>query len=97
MASQNLIQEAAFILRRLAESTPTNSDQLPEWYNRSREFQAFLKAHPAVCDVMPHFVHHYLADADIRAREPEYRAEQQGQILEIISEFEAGRIPPDSA
>jgi hypothetical protein len=96
MAGQNLIQEAALMLRRLAESTPTNSDQLSQWYERSREFQAFLKAHPAICNAMPHFVHHYLADADIRAREPEYRADQQDQILGIISEFEAGRIPPDA-
>ncbi len=88
MPSDLLIADAARSLRRLAESSPTDATKLAEWYERASEFQVFLKAHPALSDVMPHFVYHYLADADIRAREPDYHDDQQTHILEIISELE---------
>ena len=81
-------------LRELADSSPTNVSDLPAWYKRASEFEAVLRADGgALSDSIPHFVWHYLADADIRARDLAYRADQQAAILEIIIALEAGRRP----
>jgi hypothetical protein len=37
-----------------------------------------------VVDVIWGNLEHYLADADIRARDPEYRAMQNGELLNLI-------------
>jgi hypothetical protein len=85
------------MLRELAESTPEDATQLPAWYERAREFEAMLRADTGpLRDAIPHFVWHYLADADIRARDDGYRTDQQAEILEIIMALEAGRKPDDA-
>jgi hypothetical protein len=82
------------MLRELAESTPEDAHALPAWYKHAREFEAVLRSdRGALSDAIPHFVWHYLADADIRARDLAYRADQQATILEIIVALEAGRSP----
>jgi hypothetical protein len=95
MPSDISIGAAGRLLRNLAESSPTDAGQLDAWYDRADEFQLLLKEHSALSELIPHFVWHYLADADIRARDPDYRALQQAQILEIISELEG--VPTDPA
>ena len=99
---RNLIAEETLhrlgrMLRQLAESTPTAKAELPDWYERAQEFQNFISANADQIDALPHFVHHYLADADIRARDEIYRVEQQSTILEIISALERGEVPPNAA
>ena len=85
------------MLRELAESTPDDVRQLPAWYERAREFEAMLRSDTgALWDAIPHFVWHYLADADIRARDDGYRTDQPATILEIIMTLEAGRRPDDA-
>jgi len=81
------------MLRALAESTPEDARQLPAWDERAREFEAVLHSDGVLSDAIPHFVWHYLADADIRVRDLAYRADQQATILEIIIALEAGRRP----
>jgi len=85
------------MLRELAESTPGNARQLPAWYERAREFESILRSDTgALSDAIPHFVWHYLADADIRARDDAYRTDQQATILEIIIALEAGQRPDEA-
>ena len=82
------------MLRELAESTPEDARELPAWYARARKFEGTLRSGRGVLSgAIPHFVWHYLADADIRARDLAYRANQQATILEIITALEAGRRP----
>ena len=85
------------MLRELAESTPEDVRQLPAWYERAREFESILRSDTgSLSDAIPHFVWHYLADADVRARDAGYRTDQQATILEIIMALEAGRRPDDA-
>jgi hypothetical protein len=39
-------------------------------------------------NTLPHFVWHYLADADIRFKDKSYRRSQDAEIAEIIKELE---------
>jgi hypothetical protein len=93
MPNEDALRLAGRTLRALAESTPEDTRQLPAWYERAREFEAVLHSDAALSDAIPHFVWHYLADADIRARDLAYRADQQVAILEIIIALETGRAP----
>lgn len=40
-------------------------------------------------DTHLHEIYHYLADADIRREDPEYRADQERRIKEVIAHLEA--------
>ena len=94
MPNANALRQAGRMLRELAESTPEDARDVPAWYERTREFEAVLRSDGgALSDAIPHFVWHYLADADIRVRDLAYRADQQATILEIIVALEAGRRP----
>jgi hypothetical protein len=94
---EDVLQQAGQLLRGLVDSTPNNAEQLPEWYDRAQEFREFLRSNPSLYKVLPHFVHHYLTDADIRSREPEYRVIQQELILPVVVALEEGRVPPSAA
>jgi hypothetical protein len=83
-------------LRSLAESSPTAPEHLPHWYEESEAFRKYVAAeHPGV--ELPHFISHYLSDADIRARDADYRAAGQKTILQVIASFERGEVPQDVA
>jgi len=96
MPNANTLRRAGRMLRELAESTPEDARPLPAWYERAREFEAMLRSDAGALDAIPHFVWHYLADADIRARDDAYRTDQQATILEIIIALEAGQRPDEA-
>ena len=94
MPNTDALRQAGRTLRELAESTPVDRDELAAWYERARQFEAVLRSDSgALSDAIPHFVWHYLADADIRVRDLAYRADQQATILEIIVALESGHTP----
>lgn len=43
----------------------------------------------SVYDALPHFIEHYLADADIRLKDGRYRDQQQEQIKKVIGELKS--------
>ena len=48
------------------------------------------KMDQSVYDSLPHFIEHYLADADIRMKDRRYCEAQQKQIDDIIKRLETG-------
>lgn len=98
MPNADALRQVGRMLRELAESTPEDVRELPAWYKRARELESVLQSDSgALSDAIPHFVWHYLADADIRARDLAYRVDQQATILNIIMALEAGRSPECAA
>lgn len=67
--------------------------ELKAWNSAARKLQERMRYDPDVCGAVPHFVWHYLADADIRRKSEEYKLEQDHQILEIIQALERGEVP----
>ena len=81
-------------MRQLAELPCSTPAEVKSWYAEAGVFEAYVQT----SDVeLPHFVWHYLSDADIRARDSEYRASQDREIREIISELEQGRVPEETS
>jgi hypothetical protein len=72
-------------LRALAALPVTNRKQLAAWrLEAERLTESFT---PDEEDAVPEFVWHYLGDADIRLRNPGYRADQESKLERAIREL----------
>jgi len=72
-------------LQALAALPVTNRKQLAAWKLEADQLEQSLTEDEA--DFVPQFVWHYLADADIRLRNPGYRADQERQLEQALREL----------
>jgi len=72
-------------LQALAALPVTNRKQLAAWKLEAEKLEQSLTEDEA--DYVPQFVWHYLADADIRLRNPGYRADQERQLEQSLREL----------
>jgi hypothetical protein len=72
-------------LQTLAARPLTNRKQLAAWRVEADRFEESLT--PEQADSVPHFVWHYLADADIRLRNAEFRADQERRLQQVFREL----------
>ena len=86
------LAEIASRLRRLQQTSPTTKDGLAAWYSEGRGFAQWVGLQHSAVD-LPEEVWHYLHDADIRAKDPERREQQDRMLGEIIASLERGNIP----
>jgi hypothetical protein len=78
-------------LLHLPLSTPADLDS---WYVSARRFNERLKTYPNdVLRRLPHDLWHYLDDADIRLRTPQYAEAQNERVLAWITALWEGRDP----
>jgi hypothetical protein len=87
MADLQQLQEIAAQLRELQRTSPTDTADLADWDASARRFSGELSV------PLPPQVMHYLHDADIRIKDPEYRKSQDEILAGIISELESGIVP----
>lgn len=91
MANSQQLQDIAKQLRELQRTSPINAADLADWDASARKFSSAL-------DVpLPPHVMHYLHDADIRIKDPEYRASQDEMMAGIISDLESGIVPASTS
>ena len=86
------LRQIATRLRELQQLSPTTSDDLEAWYAEAHRFSEELRSKYSGVGV-PAQVWHYLNDADIRVKEPEYRLAQDGMLTDIIVSLERGEVP----
>jgi hypothetical protein len=91
MGSMEHLTEIAERLRRLQATSPDSKPGVDSWEQQARDFSDWLSRGPEV--TLPAQLWHYLHDADIRIKEPEYRAAQEAMITEIIRNLERGIVP----
>ncbi len=72
-------------LQSLAAKPVTNRKELAAWRLAADRLEESLT--PEQQDAMPHFVWHYLADADIRLRNASYRADQERRLQQALGEL----------
>ena len=85
------LHEIASRLRELAAVSPASAGELSAWYSAAKEFEGWLSARPAqLLDQVPHFIWHYLADADIRSKDEAYRHHQERELAVVLAKLEAG-------
>jgi hypothetical protein len=85
------LQEVAQRLRWLAAVSPAGPGELKAWYAAAKEFRDWLSARPErLIDQVPHFVWHYLDDAEIRAKDVVYRRDQERELEAVLARLEGG-------
>jgi hypothetical protein len=77
-------------LRRLVEMEVVDRDTLSVWYKEARRVQEKIKTADASLSHVPHLVWHYLTDADIRLKDPEYARMQNESLSRILAAMERG-------
>ncbi|RZI57079.1 MAG: hypothetical protein EOP14_05305 [Pseudomonas sp.] len=91
MADLQQLRDIATQLRELQRTSPVDVADLADWDASARKFSSTL-------DVpLPPQVMHYLHDADIRIKDPEYRASQDEMIASVISDLESGIVPASTS
>lgn len=89
------LREIAQRLRVLQMTSPVHGDDLDRWYAEGRKFTDWqLTQFPEV--KLPPQVMFYLHDADLRAKDSEYRATQDRALDEVIASLERGLVPPST-
>lgn len=92
MENQNAnIKRLAEELTRLVNFVPVTKDELLQWYEQARSFQE-----SSLLTWAPHFVWHYLADADIRMRDDVYAELQTRRIITMLAFLDRGIMPTDN-
>ena len=69
-------------LESLAARRVTNRKELAAWRLEADRLEQSLT--PEQADAVPHFVWHYLGDADIRLRNPGYSADQGRRLEQVL-------------
>jgi hypothetical protein len=91
MEMRTSLHEIAGRLRKLAAVSPTNAGELEAWYAAAKEFEVWLRTKPAqLLDEVPHFIWHYLADADIRSKDEAYRRRQERELAAVLAQLDGG-------
>jgi hypothetical protein len=72
-------------LQALAAQPLTNRKQLAAWRLEADRLEKSFT--PEQADTVPHFVWHYLADADIRLRNSGFRADQERRLERVLRDL----------
>jgi hypothetical protein len=72
-------------LRALARRPVRTPRELSNWQASADDLLAWIRTPPGdVADAVPHFVWHYLSDADHRLRDQKYRVEQEKELEAVL-------------
>lgn len=72
-------------ITELAERPAHDAASLAQWKEDALRMKQALRRDPPLAARVPHFIWHYLDDADIRARDPAYAASQTAQLKEALA------------
>jgi hypothetical protein len=74
----------------LAERRIDSPEALQVWQVEAAHLKKQLHSHPGAATTLPHFVWHYLDDADLRSRDPQYASSQNEQLHEALASMGKG-------
>jgi hypothetical protein len=83
----------AIALEALVLFVPKDKSEVKEWARRARVFEKEHLSNGGLSPEVPHFLWHYLADADIRLKSPQYAAVQNRLISRLLDCLKQGEIP----
>ncbi len=85
------IKRLANALSELVNFVPKSSADLNQWYDKAQ----VILDDPDLLRGAPHFLWHYLADADIRMKCEEYAEMQNRRINLVLKCLKQGDMPSD--
>ena len=84
-------ERLAEALTSLLNFVPETAEDLARWYDKA---QCILE-NPSLLKGAPHFLWHYLADADIRMKDPAYADMQRRRVEQVLQCLRRGEMPTD--
>ncbi len=91
----NQIEKLAGALTLLVEFVPKTKEELEQWYIQARNLETEHLLNGGLSQDMPHFLWHYLSDADIRMKDESYADIQSRRIHLLLEHLKLGVIPND--
>ena len=85
------IKRLAEELAHLIEFVPASKTELKQWYDQAQR----LQDKKDLLQDAPHFLWHYLSDADIRMKDESYAEIQNSRIALLIEHLRSGSMPSD--
>jgi len=95
MNSDAALTALAAKLNELVEGAPSTKRDLVRWYEKAREVEDELIRPEGLAPSLPHFIWHFLADADIRLKDSIYAELQNKRMKLFIQCILKGNIPSD--
>ena len=87
------IKQLGYALSTLCDFVPASKVELREWYDRA---QVIVDNQIKGANIgVPHFLWHFLSDADIRLKSIEYAAMQNGRMDVLLEHLKRGSVPSD--
>ncbi|MCR6497138.1 hypothetical protein LJB71_13490 [Thermomonas sp. S9] len=96
MEIEEKIRLLATLLAPLATFQPANKAELKRWNSMAFRVEQELLKQGGLASDIPHFLWHYLADADVRMKSKPYRELQQAQMEILCSRLHEGVMPSDN-
>ena len=85
------IKQLGEALAALCEFVPSSKYELNQWYDQAQH----LIDGPLKVIGVPHFLWHYLSDADIRMKDDEYAEMQNDRVKTLLQHLRSGTMPDD--
>lgn len=92
MSDPTFNEQLVSALQALAARPLTNRKELAAWRLEAKGLEESFT--PEQADTVPDFVWHYLADADIRLRNSDFRADQERRLQQVFRELGPGAHKP---
>lgn len=93
MSQREKMLDLANELRRLSSMQLSNKVEMELWYKAANELKTKIESDPDWKEMIPHFFWHYISDADIRMKDPQYSEMQLKIWNKIITDLEEGKTP----
>ncbi|MCC2639447.1 MAG: hypothetical protein K0Q68_3166 [Moraxellaceae bacterium] len=74
-------------LRSISAIVPATKEEMLALAERCVSLGERIRASDGLADVMPHLCWHYLADVDIRFKDPEYARSQTAELLLALEKW----------
>lgn len=91
----NSLKRLALMLEQLMAMRLGDRKDLDRWYECARRVEDELTADGGLSALVPHFLWHYLADADIRMKDAVYASLQDAKMKVLVAHLMAGNMPDD--
>lgn len=91
------IYELHTLLSELMRKDISTKEGLRDWYVEARRVQDTLTSAGGLGPFVPELIWHYLADADIRAKDSAYREQQDAFVRAFVTLLEKGEVPSEES
>jgi hypothetical protein len=96
-SERNRFDELRASLSGLLARDASSKEELRDWYLDARCVLESLTEPGGLGPAIPEMIWHYLADADMRSKDPTYRDQQEAFLRAFLALMKTGEVPSEAA